>query len=63
MSNGSDFDLDVLIKKRNRRSVKEADKNRMVVGPRPVSILRKEPRKQKERRTNLAIKDAFKISF
>lgn len=48
------------IRKRNRQIREEAEENRMVVGPRPDVIIRKESRKQRDRRRNLAIKDAIK---
>lgn len=48
------------VSKRNRRQKLDADKQKMVVGPRPLVISRKELRKERDKRINLAVKDALK---
>ncbi len=46
--------------KRNRQRLKEADKYRMRVGPRPVTGIHKESRKAKEKKEKLAVKKFFR---
>lgn len=48
------------VSKHNRRIRQEAEENRIVVGPRPITVVRKETRKQRDRRRNLITKDALK---
>lgn len=56
----NDDQYEDMFAKKNRRQKLEAEENRMVVGPRPDLVIRKESRKQRDRRRNLAIKDAIK---
>ena len=56
-----DYDqYDPLVIKKNRQKKQEAEKQQMVVGPRPIPVVRRENRKQRDRRRNLLAKDALK---
>lgn len=60
MSNG-DFDqYDPVIIKKNRQKKLEAEKQMIVVGPRPIVVVRKENRKQRDKKRNLIAKEALK---